>query len=105
MAICEKCGRRYNELYAAGKFISEAGTPLPVNYEQLQSYLCGDCAPEAYEARQYYETCEHCGKSFYPDDELLAFAQLYPNLPPTDMYRFGVSCADCAAFLLCQNRE
>lgn len=102
MAICEICKKEFDKLTAQDEF--ECGvysSVSSVSYDQFGRELCGACAIEEYNAGNYYEECERCGKRFYPDSEELSFeSQVSHKVSDAMMYEFGILCADCAASAL-----
>jgi len=98
MAICEKCGVEFDESEASYQFESDVEASFPVSYECFSRCLCGECAIEEYANGYYYETCEECGKRFFPEEESFSFeSQVSHKVMDADMYEHGILCADCAA--------
>lgn len=101
MRTCELCGKEYDQYEASDIFESNDDRSVCAFYNQFGRDLCGECAISEYEAGHYYETCENCGKSFYPEDEHSDFqSQVSYKVSDADMYEHGIHCADCAASLL-----
>ena len=96
--VCEKCGKEFDEWTAETDFEEGVNISLSVSYHQLGRCLCGPCAIEEFNNGNYFETCECCGKQFYPCTEQLDFDyQVSKRITDADMYEYGVHCADCAA--------
>jgi len=107
MAICEKCGKEFDESEAADEFDEETMySSVAVSYYAFDRCLCGECAVQEYENGNYYETCECCGKRFNPEDEESDFQnQVSYKVSDADMFEFGILCADCAAEKLFESIE
>lgn len=106
MERCEKCRKKFDRWEAQNEFESGIYTPFPVCYDQFGRSLCGACAIEEFNAGNYYEICECCGKRFNPDSEVFSFeAQVSHRVSDAMMYEFGVHCADCAASKLLNSLE
>ena len=98
MAVCEKCGKEFNEWDAECEFEGGVASSFPVSYDRLERRLCGECAIEEFENGNYYEICECCGKRFNPESDQLSFeSQVSHRVSDADMFDEGVYCADCAA--------
>lgn len=103
MNICEICGCEYDEELAEFDFRNGINIhhPLPVSYHQFGRCLCGECAVNEYEDGNYFETCESCGKKYFPEDEEDNFQQqVSRRVTGANMYENGIYCADCAAAAL-----
>lgn len=106
MDVCERCGRAFVIWEAADEFESCTGKSAAACYDQLGRTLCGDCAVEEYEKGCCFESCECCGKLFYPAEELARFAHRVSRIVPrADMYERGTLCAECAAAQLLDRQE
>ena len=106
MEICVQCGRAFEEWEAESDFDNGADASIAVSYSQLHRCLCGKCAIEAYANGDYLETCECCGKEFYPEDEISDFKrQVSHKVADANMYEHGILCADCAAEKLLDELE
>ena len=101
MEICEICGCEFDRETAEYEFHEGINPSFQVDYAQFGRCLCGECAISEYENGNYFETCESCGKRFFPEDEAEDFeSQVSHRITDADMYEHGIYCADCAAAAL-----
>lgn len=99
MAICEECGKEFNEFDVDDLFQENTyKTVSSISYYQLGRCLCEDCAAAAYANGEYFEECDKCGKRFYPEDESERFKKAIDfRIEDAEMYVNGkILCADCA---------
>lgn len=99
MAICEKCGKEYNEWTVAEDFKEEVNSSVTyIDYENLGMNICSECATEIYHNGGYFETCECCGTMFNPEDEKHMFEQIVSSrVMFPDFGKYGILCAQCAS--------
>lgn len=93
MAICERCGKEFDEENDCEEF--EIETTLC--YEKLAMTLCTECAIDAIDAMEdgiYFERCAECGKSYDLIAEDAEFELKYGEKPETLFENF--LCYDCA---------
>lgn len=99
MAICDNCEKRFDIDEAEENFEYEFGTSLSYD-NHFNGCLCFECAKEAWENQEYYETCEKCNTRFHVDDADSEFEKECGNYGLVDGSRSEISdlilCADCA---------
>lgn len=98
MAVCEWCSATFDRDDAETTFSIETS----LNYDNLRTCLCGDCAVEAIEDEVdgvYFETCERCGKVFDLFEDSLTFSQNFSDCSGTvlrDHWDHEILCCNCA---------
>lgn len=98
MAICEWCGKEFDEADVESIFEMEF---LNLSYSNVRKCLCAHCLMEAMNDEAdgiYYETCEKCGKEFDYYEECSRFDSYfgYGNGTSLTDYWDDILCADCA---------
>lgn len=99
MAICEICGKEYDEDEAQEEFERECDRDLK-NGNHFNECLCFECARDAIEENNFYDFCEECGARFHVGEADLEFEDKCGEYHLIDSARMDIStkilCADCA---------
>ncbi len=100
--FCEICGKEFNGASVENDFHGIViSTVFPLRYSAFGRKLCPECAKSEYENGNYYEVCEVCGKTFYPETERVEFDRLLSiKRIEADIWEWGIHCTGCAESIL-----
>lgn len=99
MNQCEWCSTTFDPEEADEYFTIETWL---LSYNNVRKCLCGKCAVEAIESKVdgvYFETCEHCGRTFDLIEDESTFDNHFSWANGTslrDYWEDQILCADCA---------